>query len=105
VLNIKESMEQEIANLHRRGLGVLFRFGSGQDLKDSTQVIGQVFQGGITLPDRDYYTKDDAGSKQLRDQHWRCIPITAGATSDSSQKCRGSVDEKGFNFNSLRVPY
>jgi putative endopeptidase len=61
-------LEQEIAHLQRRGLGVVFRFGSGQDLKDSTQVIAQLFQGGTTLPDRDYYTKDDATSKALRDK-------------------------------------
>ena len=64
----QRTLEQEIAHLQKRGLGVVFRFGSGQDLKDSTQVIGQIFQGGLSLPDRDYYTKDDADSKILRDK-------------------------------------
>jgi putative endopeptidase len=61
-------LEQEIARLQTRGVGVLFRLGAGQDLKDSTQVIGQIFQGGTTLPDRDYYTKEDPLSKQLREK-------------------------------------
>jgi putative endopeptidase len=46
--------------------GVLFRFGSSQDLKDANQVIAEADQGGLGLPDRDYYTKDDAKSVDLR---------------------------------------
>jgi putative endopeptidase len=47
----------------------LFFFSSDQDAKDSTQVIAQVFQGGLGLPDRDYYFKDDAKSQELRQQY------------------------------------
>src|SRR5438132_5857698 len=45
---------------------VLFDFGSSQDFKDSTQVIATADQGGMALPDRDYYLKDDDKSKQIR---------------------------------------
>lgn len=45
---------------------VLFDFGSLQDFKDSTQVIAVADQGGLGLPDRDYYLKDDEKSQQLR---------------------------------------
>ena len=48
------------------GGGTLFTFRSGQDFKDSSQVIGEVDQGGLGLPDRDYYLKDDAKSVDLR---------------------------------------
>ncbi|MCU1299167.1 MAG: endothelin-converting enzyme [Acidobacteriaceae bacterium] len=44
---------------------VLFSFGSDQDFKDSSQVIAEAGQGGLGLPDRDYYLKDDAKSKEL----------------------------------------
>jgi endothelin-converting enzyme/putative endopeptidase len=44
----------------------LFRVGSQQDAKDSTQVIAAVDQGGLGLPDRDYYLKDDPKSVELR---------------------------------------
>ena len=47
----------------------LFLFGSDQDAKDSTQVIASAFQGGLGLPDRDYYFKDDAKSQELRKQY------------------------------------
>ena len=46
--------------------GTLFTFRSNQDYKDSTQVIAEVDQGGLGLPDRDYYLKDDAKSEELR---------------------------------------
>src|SRR5712692_7219621 len=45
---------------------VLFRFTSDQDYKDSTQVIAEADQGGLGLPDRDYYLKDDPKSAELR---------------------------------------
>jgi len=44
----------------------LFRFGSEQDAKDSTQVIAAVDQGGLGLPDRDFYVKEDPKSVDLR---------------------------------------
>ena len=45
---------------------MLFRFESIQDSRDATQVIAEVDQGGLGLPDRDYYLKDDAKSEELR---------------------------------------
>jgi len=43
------------------GADVLFRFGSGQDLKNSRVVIAQADQGGLGLPDRAFYFKNDSG--------------------------------------------
>ncbi len=86
-------LENEVSLLHDEGVGVLFYFGSGQDDKDSTQVIGQAGQGGIGLPDRDYYTKDDDKSKQIRAQYVQHIakmlhlagdaPATAAAEANT----------------------
>ena len=44
----------------------LFKYRSVQDYRDSTQVIAEVDQGGLGMPDRDYYLKDDAKSVELR---------------------------------------
>ncbi|MEO8439069.1 MAG: M13 family metallopeptidase [Spartobacteria bacterium] len=63
------SLTQETGRLHSMGVEVLFGFTSGQDDKNSTKVIAQAYQGGLGLPDRDYYTKDDEASKKLRDQY------------------------------------
>jgi putative endopeptidase len=48
---------------------VLFQIGSIQDFKNASQVIAQVDQGGIALPDRDYYLKNDPKSSELRTQY------------------------------------
>ena len=48
---------------------VLFGFESIQDFRDANQVIANADQGGLGLPDRDYYTKDDARSVELRKQY------------------------------------
>ncbi len=48
---------------------VLFRFGSTQDFRDANQEIAEADQGGLGLPDRDYYVKDDAKSVELRKQY------------------------------------
>ncbi|MEO5755134.1 MAG: M13 family metallopeptidase, partial [Chthoniobacterales bacterium] len=63
------TLTEEIGHLHSMGVPAFFAFTSGQDDKDSTKVIAQAFQGGLGLPDRDYYTKDDDASKKLRDQY------------------------------------
>src|SRR5438094_2228640 len=55
-----------IARLHTMGADAFFEFGSGQDAKDSTRDIAQAHQGGLGLPDRDYYTKTDEDSKKKR---------------------------------------
>jgi endothelin-converting enzyme/putative endopeptidase len=68
IRNIKDTagIAAEIARLHRDGVNVAFQFSSGQDAKDSTAVIAQLDQGGLGLPDRDYYLKDDPKSVELR---------------------------------------
>jgi len=48
------------------GGSAFFAFRSDQDFKDSTQVIAEVDQGGLGMPDRDYYLKGDAKSQELR---------------------------------------
>ena len=58
-----------LAKLHRQGTSGFFNFGEEQDAKDSTQVIGGADQGGLGLPDRDYYLKDDAKMVQIRGQY------------------------------------
>lgn len=62
-------LRTETTRLHNYGVNAFFNFSSGQDFKDSTKVIGQAFQGGLGLPDRDYYTNDDERSKKLREQY------------------------------------
>ena len=60
----------EIATLRTRGIASpLFGFFVGQDSKKVTQYIPQFGQGGTTLPDRDYYLKNDARSTNIRKEY------------------------------------
>ncbi|HSS98742.1 MAG TPA: M13 family metallopeptidase N-terminal domain-containing protein, partial [Terriglobales bacterium] len=68
-LKSKKDLAKEAIRLHRLGIPVLFSFGSDQDFKDATQVIAEADQGGMSLPDKDYYLKDDAKSVDLRKKY------------------------------------
>jgi putative endopeptidase len=62
-------IQAEVARLQGMSVGALFNFGSTQDAKNSSQVIGGADQGGLGLPDRDYYTKTDDKSNEVRQQY------------------------------------
>jgi putative endopeptidase len=59
-------LQAEVARLQREGVRVMFGFGSEQDRKNSEEMIAGLRQGGLSLPDRDYYLNDDARSKEIR---------------------------------------
>ena len=56
-------------HLANSGTGLMLGFGSAQDFGDATRVIAFIDAGGLGLPDRDYYFKDDAKSKEIRDRY------------------------------------
>src|ERR1035441_4523289 len=62
-------MVAELVRLHRVGIGVLFTFGARPDAKDSTRTIAGLSQGGLSLPDREYYLKTDAKSVEIRQRY------------------------------------
>lgn len=65
----KPAILPELVHLQLMGVNVFFRFSSGPDAKDSSIMIAQASQGGLSLPDRDYYLKDDAKSVELRKEY------------------------------------
>ena len=67
----QKSLQAEIAHLHLIGIDGLFNFGSMQDFKDSTQVIAAIEQGGLSLPDRDYYLKTEEKFEKIRSEFIR----------------------------------
>jgi putative endopeptidase len=79
-------LQPMIARLQQSGNGYLFDFDSTQDLDDSTQVIAEVGQGGLGLPDRDYYTRADEKSKQLRGDYVTHIAKMFVLAGDSAEK-------------------
>ncbi len=69
-----EQLQYEIATLRTKGLGSpLFGAFVGVDRKNVTQYIVSIGQGGTTLPDRDYYLKNDARSLKIREAYQQYI--------------------------------
>jgi putative endopeptidase len=62
----RAQLEHEVTRLHSRGVPLLFGFNAQQDLKNSTSVIAGVGQGGLSLPDRDYYLNTDKRYVDIR---------------------------------------
>ena len=98
----------EIPRLQLQGADVLFSFTSEPDPKDSTRMIADADQGGLGLPERDYYFRTDAKSVQTRRQYVEHVQkmlqllgeAPAKAASDAqailrieTQLAQGSLDE------------
>jgi predicted metalloendopeptidase len=64
----KKELIKAVADTHMKGSNALFRFYSSPDLHNSSMVIAYIDQGGLTLPDRDYYIKNDPKQAEMR-QH------------------------------------
>ncbi len=79
-------LQAEIARLQTLGVNVVFQFGSEQDRKKSTEVIATALQGGLGLPDRDYYTKTDDDSKKIRGQYLSHVQKTFELAGDAAGK-------------------
>jgi putative endopeptidase len=71
IAQIKDAagLQAEVARLQNDGADAIFGFGSQTDFKDSNSMIAGIGQGGLGMPDRDYYTREDEKSKKLRDEY------------------------------------
>jgi len=65
----KSGLPRLTGELQRLGVNAFFGFGEQQDFKDATKQVAAVDQGGLGLPERDYYTRTGDKDKQLRDQY------------------------------------
>ncbi len=77
----------ELIRLHRMSVPVVFSFGAQPDAKDSTKTIATLGQGGLSLPDRDYYLKADPKSAETRQRfvaHVQKMFQLAGDSADAA---------------------
>ncbi len=87
-----------VAEEHRIGVdhGTLFGFGSNQDYDDSSKVIGFVTAAGLGLPDRDYYTKTDAKSTEIRQRYVqhvsKMLQLLGESAPDADTDANGIMD-------------
>ena len=68
-ISTRPQLIREIAVLQRNGSNVLFNFFPNADPKDAEHYIVWISQGGLGMPDRDYYTKTDPASDSLRQKY------------------------------------
>jgi putative endopeptidase len=109
-----ESLEAELARLQAEGIPVVFRFGPEQDYKDSTLEIAGARQGGLGLPDRDYYTKEDEKSQKIRDQYVQHMTnmfkllgdseTDAAAEAKKVMKVETALAESSMKRADMRIP-
>jgi putative endopeptidase len=65
----KNQLVQTVAYLHSIGVQALFGFGAAPDLHNASTQIANIGQGGLGLPDRDYYLNQDAKSQETRQKY------------------------------------
>jgi putative endopeptidase len=82
-LRSKKALPALLAHLHEIGAEALFGFGDQSDFKDASHGIAVVNQGGLGLPDRDYYFKTDEKSVQQRTAYEAHVAKMLGLLGDA----------------------
>jgi putative endopeptidase len=93
-LKSKSQLASFLGKEHPRNYssGWLFGFGSDQDFGDATQVIAFAHSGGLGLPDRDYYTKTDEKSKEIRTKYLQHVANMLELTGESKAEAKKDAD-------------
>ena len=109
-----EDLPAELARLHGMGVAALFVFGGRPDAKDSNRTIASLTQGGLSLPDREYYRKTDAKSEETRrrfQQHVRSMFQLAGDSAEAATmrsqavlEIESRLAESSVDRVTLRIP-
>jgi putative endopeptidase len=87
-------VKRVIPQLHNVGLPAVFGFGVGPDLKESNAVLAGLNQGGLSLPNSDYYTNVDPRSIEIRQrfvQHMTSMFKLLGDDADAAKKNADTV--------------
>jgi putative endopeptidase len=81
-----------VAELHTIGVKPFFNFGTEADFKDASVEMAIADQGGMGLPDRDYYFRDDAKSVELRKQYVEHVGKMASLVRDPADRAVASAE-------------
>jgi len=109
------SLVNEIGHLQAIGVSPFFGGYIGQDEKNSEKMALHIGQGGIGLPDRDYYFDNDARTKNIRVEYVKHLEkmfmllgddsITAKKNAATVMRLETSMAEKSRKLEALRDPY
>ncbi|MBZ5528887.1 MAG: M13 family metallopeptidase [Acidobacteriia bacterium] len=113
-ITTRDQLMGAIAFLQSREINVLFNFGPQSDFHNASQTIAGISQGGLGLPDRDYYLNQDAKSRETRQkytEHLQNMFFLLGDSRDSAaQEARAvlnietSLAEASFDRVKMRDP-
>ena len=98
----KSQLADEVARLHRAVPGAwegdnnqtraaLLGFGQQQDFDDATKVVAGIDQAGLGMPNRDFYLKDDAKSKEIRSQYETHVTKMLTLSGESVQQAQADA--------------
>ena len=79
----RADVARALARGHHHGWDPVFNFGATADFKRSTMIIAAASQGGLGLPDRDYYVRNDSTARALRTAYLEYVSRTLGLLGDA----------------------
>ncbi len=96
-----------VQRFHANGTPMLFGLGVRQDLKDNTRVIPYAMQGGLGLPNRDFYLRDDDASKKQIEaylEHVAKMLELSGYQTDAARESAAAIAELERRFAQSHLP-
>lgn len=95
-INNTDDLIGVVGQMHIEGFSPMFIFSDVQDDKNSSNVISIIYQGGISLPDRDYYLSDDEMSENIRVKYVEYISNMFNLIGDGENSKQNA--DKVFNI-------
>lgn len=93
-LSSKQALAAELAHLQQIGVGAFLDFGEQQDFKDASKQIAYFDQGGLGLPEKDYYFRTDQRSDEIRKlyvQHIANVLHLLGQPEDEAKRAADKI--------------
>lgn len=93
----KEELVKTLSNLYKDGVASVFHFYSTADAKNSAMTIAGLYQGGLGLPDRDYYFEDSEDAQKIRDGYVTYLNTLLGLIGKSEDDAK-KMSKVVFDF-------
>lgn len=88
----RDALVKEIGSLHKMGVNAAFRFRPDADPKNASHYIAWASQGGLGMPDREYYTKTDPASDSLRRKYVAHIARSLALAGESTAQADANAN-------------
>jgi predicted metalloendopeptidase len=92
IVNDVDTLAQVLARMHAVRIHAGFDFAVRADARDSSRYLAQLIQGGLGLPDRDYYFRDDARSKAQREAYTAHVQRMFVLAGDNAVRAKEHAD-------------